>query len=32
MKAGVTLLVAGIDGPEFDLSLVERLVQYRDAQ
>ena len=32
VKAGVTLLVAGIDGPEFDLSLVERLVQYRNAQ
>ncbi len=26
VKAGATLLVAGIDGPEYDLSLVERLV------
>jgi probable F420-dependent oxidoreductase len=32
VKAGVTLLVAGIDGPEFDLSLVERLVRFRDAR
>jgi probable F420-dependent oxidoreductase len=31
-QAGATLLVAGIDGPEFDLSLVERLVRFRDAQ
>jgi probable F420-dependent oxidoreductase len=32
VQAGVTLLVAGLDGPEFDLSLVERLVKFRDAQ
>jgi probable F420-dependent oxidoreductase len=32
VKAGVTLLVAGLDGPEFDLSLVERLIAYRDAR
>ena len=32
VQAGATLLVAGIDGPEFDLSLVERLVRYRDAR
>jgi probable F420-dependent oxidoreductase len=32
VKAGATLLVAGIDGPEYDLSLVSKLVRYRDAQ
>jgi probable F420-dependent oxidoreductase len=32
VKAGATLLVANIDGPGFDLSQVEQLVRYRDAQ
>jgi probable F420-dependent oxidoreductase len=32
VKAGATLLVAGIDAPAFDLSLVKRLVEYRDAR
>jgi len=31
-KAGATLLVAGINGPDYDLSLVKRLIAYRDAQ
>jgi probable F420-dependent oxidoreductase len=32
VKVGATLLVAAIDGPEFDLAAVERLLAYRDAQ
>ena len=31
-EAGVDALFNGIDAPAFDLSLVKRLVQYRDAR
>ena len=31
-QAGVSLLVAGLDGPAFDLALVEKLIAYRDAR
>ncbi|AEE46422.1 LLM class F420-dependent oxidoreductase [Cellulomonas fimi] len=32
VQAGVTLFTIGVDGPDYDLSLVERWVAWRDAQ
>jgi hypothetical protein len=32
VAAGATFLVAGLDGPEYDLSHLQHLIAFRDAQ